>query len=581
MFSKNVYLALKQDDAMKILAFSIKLLLNAVIVLFYTVSCGNGSTAQLLDDVESYIRERPDSALKVLRSIDRTNLSCRKEKARFSLLHAMALDKNFIDTTDLSIIQPAVDYYSRCGSPEQRMRAFYYFGCIQFNRGDNDYAMNSFMTAMEDSANVKDNNLKGLINSSIAVIFSMNYNSEQELDYALRALDYSRKAADSLGIRAITGQIASCYSNLKMWEESERYYQAFFSMPIHDSLSYFKRKINYAKNYIFGPEKDYYNSYRILEDVIKSYPKAMTFEGYCIYAYALQKTGRESLANSILKQLDAIDSQSDILCAWRYRILRDQKKYESAISDLEYSVVKQDSVVIATLRQSLVQTQREYLNARVVGLRKDNEIKKQNIIITIVVSILAICILVFLFLRRKATLQARIRDLSDLQMEAQTMLNLQNRKTEEVTSELASKERALLSLRKQFASMYKAQYKALNDLCSAYWSPVRKDMKDKLYEEALRQVSIITNDKQSQKDFMVLVDKTLDNIIQKLRIDLPYNKEEDFVFLTFTIVGFDAKTISSITGYSVGTVYTKKNRLRHQISELNTPHRDFYLDYIT
>lgn len=409
----------------------------------------------------------------------------------------------------------------------------------------------------------------------------MNYNSEQELDYALRALDYSHKAADSLGIRAITGQIASCYSNLKMWEESERYYQAFFSMPIHDSLSYFKRKINYAKNYIFGPEKDYYNCYRILEDVIKSYPKAMTFEGYCIYAYALQKTGRESLANSILKQLDAIDSQSDILRAWRYRILRDQNKYESAIADLEYSVVKQDSVVIATLRQSLVQTQREYLNARVVGLRKDNEIKKQNIIITIVVSILAICILVFLFLRRKATLQARIRDLSDLQMEAQAMLNLQNRKTEVVTSELASKERALLSLRKQFASMYKAQYKALNDLCAAYWSPVRKDMKDKLYEEALRQVSIITNDKQSQKDFMVLVDKTLDNIIQKLRMDLPYNKEEDFVFLTFTIVGFDAKTISSITGYSVGTVYTKKNRLRHKISELTTPHRDFYLEYIT
>lgn len=162
---------MKQDDAMKILAFSIKLFIHAVVFLSFTVSCGNGSTAQLLDNVESYIRERPDSALKVLRSIDRTKLSGRKEKARFSLLHAMAIDKNFIDTTDLSIIQPAVDYYTRCGSPEQRMRAIYYLGCIQFNRGDNDSAMNSFMTAMEDSAKVKDNNLKGLINSSIAVFF--------------------------------------------------------------------------------------------------------------------------------------------------------------------------------------------------------------------------------------------------------------------------------------------------------------------------------------------------------------------------------------------------------------------------
>jgi hypothetical protein len=45
-------------------------------------------------------------------------------------------------------------------------------------------------------------------------------------------------------------------------------------------------------------------------------------------------------------------------------------------------------------------------------------------------------------------------------------------------------------------------------------------------------------------------------------------------------VGFDAKTIANLTGYAVGTVYTKKNRLKAEISALDSPNRDFYLEYI-
>ena len=64
-----------------------------------------------LDDVESYIQERPDSALFVLEGIDRLNLNTRGLKARHGLLLSMALDKNFIDLTSDSLIAPVVEYY--------------------------------------------------------------------------------------------------------------------------------------------------------------------------------------------------------------------------------------------------------------------------------------------------------------------------------------------------------------------------------------------------------------------------------------------------------------------------------------
>ena len=49
----------------------------------------------------------------------------------------------------------------------------------------------------------------------------------------------------------------------------------------------------------------------------------------------------------------------------------------------------------------------------------------------------------------------------------------------------------------------------------------------------------------------------------------------------YVIAGFDATTISTLTGYTVGTVYTKKNRLRNEISSLESEQRDFYLEFIS
>lgn len=160
------------------------------------------------------------------------------------------------------------------------------------------------------------------------------------------------------------------------------------------------------------------------------------------------------------------------------------------------------------------------------------------------------------------------------------MLKLQCLKAESINSQLKKKDAALLSLRKQYASLYKAKHKILNDLCSAYLSPIKKDRKDMVYEEAMRQMDIIINDADSRLKFMKLVNNSLDNILDKLRIDLPNHKQSDIHFLMFIIVGFDATTISNLTGYSVGTVYTKKNRLKGEIASLSSPYKDFYLEYI-
>ncbi|MBR2064124.1 MAG: hypothetical protein IJ971_05470, partial [Bacteroidales bacterium] len=69
----------------------------------------NNETADILEDVESYMNERPDSALTVIQSIGADDLSSRELKARHALLLSQALDKNFIDLRHALLLSQALD----------------------------------------------------------------------------------------------------------------------------------------------------------------------------------------------------------------------------------------------------------------------------------------------------------------------------------------------------------------------------------------------------------------------------------------------------------------------------------------
>ena len=83
-----------------------------LLLLFSLFGCTQRDITRTFDEVENFIMERPDSALAILDTMDRSRLQTDRTRARHALLHAMALDKNFIDVCEDSIAQVAVDYYS-------------------------------------------------------------------------------------------------------------------------------------------------------------------------------------------------------------------------------------------------------------------------------------------------------------------------------------------------------------------------------------------------------------------------------------------------------------------------------------
>lgn len=124
--------------------------LFAILIVGSLLSC-NRHTAHwdTLCDVESYIENRPDSALHVLEQIDRAKLTNRSESAKYALLYSMALDKNYIDREDFDVLQDAIDYYKHHGSYTDKMRTCYYQGRIYQNMGDKASAVHCYLIASE------------------------------------------------------------------------------------------------------------------------------------------------------------------------------------------------------------------------------------------------------------------------------------------------------------------------------------------------------------------------------------------------------------------------------------------------
>ena len=125
------------------------IIITLMIILLFA-SC-NRKTAILeeMGMAENLMDSKPDSALTILENIPVTIIKGKEIAARYALLKSIALDKNYIDTTTFDVLQPAIDYYLKKGSPDEKLRTYYYQGRIYQNQGDDDCAMQSFLNGCD------------------------------------------------------------------------------------------------------------------------------------------------------------------------------------------------------------------------------------------------------------------------------------------------------------------------------------------------------------------------------------------------------------------------------------------------
>ena len=573
---------------MRLFRIILKIALSAFTVLI-ACSCGSREAGRLMNSAEDLMWTRPDSALETLETIDTLRLRTKAQRARFSLLYTMALNRNWIDTTDLHLILPAVSYYQNNGSNDDKMMTFYYLGTVQHNAGNPEDAIASYVRALEYSSESNNLIFKGLIASAISDLYYQEQNYSASLSYAEKALTLFKTAKDSTRMWVTTAMMASILGSMHNYEKSDSLYSEFFSSPCRDSSLYARMLLNKALGNLWksNPEPDL--SIDLFRKSVNEFNGTPTTNDYCAYAYALELSGKSSAADNIISQLEAQGCQLDEIDVWCYRICRHRGEYKEALSLLERSVRERDSIVYKAINQSVALAQSAYYQSKSYLLIREKQLRDQRQWILIMSSVIILLGLLSIFTLKRKEWRHKVEDLLQINDNINSLLFHERTAKEDFRlklysikdgqSKLVERETAIKELRSMYIKAYRSQLEKISLLCSEYWESPNTDWnKERIYERVRGLAAELENSGEGRLEAMI--DEGLDGIMTKLKTDFPDMNEKDCRFVAFQILGLDAKTMSYVTGYSVTTIYTKRNRLKNRLLKSTSDNRDLYIEVL-
>lgn len=554
---------------------------------FLLVSCDNRQTKSLLQDVETYIQERPDSALRVLRKVDSLTLNTKSLRARYSLLFAMALDKNYIDTTALSILEPTVAYYERLGSPQDKMLSCYYLGRIYANRKDYPNAVIFYSQALRESSEY-DYYHRGLIYAASADAYNASFNDEEELRNTILAYECFEKIGDK-DLDLSLYKVAQAYHNNERFDVADSLYSLVYSGKDSTSRLALYAMEDLVSNDLYQEKQDVERDLELLEYVAE-HRGNLSLESYYEYAYLLLLAGKESEAENILSQLSNREANGKTM-EIRYRIAECKGQNEEALALLKSMLSHQNDVVKKKLAQSVFKAQSDYYRLTAEVSEQKSTIANQRSVIILIAGLMMAGLLYIVFMKRKTALIREKDRLAQAVEESEKLLEtVRNRANEEkserekdildLKSRNEREQDKIKDLREMYVALYQKRFSEIGKYYDAASSHRLESIKEKAYHDVISSTQSlfeeIASGSEGQKKFEARINADLDDIVSKIRSDFPKLKDDDIRFICYLIVGFDTSTISFLMDISKENVRVKKHRLREKLNGYSGPNETLY-----
>ena len=536
-----------------------------ILALTILTGCSGIKVHKTLKDVETYIAQRPDSALAVLEAMDTTDLKTKGLRAHHALLHAMALDKNWIDVTDDSLALKAVNYYQKRGSRRNYARSLYYLALSYYNDSQYDKSIIELSVA-EPVAEKTDSLYWGFIKVLQASIYNKNYNGIAELQALEKALEIYSEIETEYYTNVAKQGLISAYIDEEQYIKAENIISELIHSRDLNSKMLLEIKGDYAFLLATRTDPDYSTASKIYETLV-SKGEYLSAQDYWVWALSLSEIGDYDASQEIVNAMKQIDS-SGTAYYFMYHIAKNEKDQAAALEYLEKFCDKNNDEVIQILKQSVSTIQRDFYQSQY----EITEVKAANrllVIIFIIVAVALCCAIVSICI-------IRYRKKKELEKEHYI------RYAEEVNRQLRDfKQDTYSSLQKKYISMYKTKYETLGTLFDQYvQSDGRVDSEHLIYRKFDSLIDELRTEIGSNNDFESMLNNDLDGIMIKLRSALPDLKKKDYTLFGYLALGFDATIISHFMDCTVNTIYIRKCRLKKAIEESDSEHKNLFLEII-
>lgn len=542
---------------------SLLLILSACLL----TGCASVKVNNILEDVESYIFERPDSALAVLESIDRSDLRSRRSEAHHALLHAMALDKNYIDVTDDSLASVAVNYYRKHRPKKYLAQSLYYKGLSYYYNKEYNKSIIELSNA-EPVAAMYDSLYLGFIKVLQANTYNVNYNQIKAAELFEQALSIYTDLGAEQYINIAKRELAAAYINIERYDDAKRLLTELISSGNLHSRLLTKSLGNYAFLMATCPDADYEAAVTYFEKTAEvEKGRYLSKQDYWVWAYSLVRTGDIDKAKKIVDMLSPIDT-SGTAYYWQYAIAKSQGKTSEALDYFEKFSDRNNEEVVQILRQSISSVQRDFFQSQ--NEIADYKLKVRGFVLSGVIVSFVFIIAVIVFSA------ARYRR----RKEEEKVYYI--RYAEEVSRQLEEfKCGAYSDLQKKYIALHKSKYETLQTLFEKYMqSDGRLDAEKLIYKKVVSLIDDLRNDIEKTSKFEKYLDLELGGIMKQLHAEFPKLNERYYMLFGYLALGFRYPVISHFMGCSENAIRIIKNRLKSTVKNSDAEHKSEFLEVI-
>lgn len=533
-------------------------LLFYILIILELFSCDRVDIRQKLDSAELYLQQKPDSALAILTSIKMEDLSNKGTIARYALLMSAAKDKNYIDVTDDSLINIAVNYYSERDVIKYRMMSNYYSGLIKTRNGDYSSAIISMDKAEMDANTLDDFLYSGLINRAKGDIFSRTNNSSAAQSCIREAIkmfkhlnnpDYAAYAELGLAISFLNSKD---YDKAKILLDQVNSYD-------HEHLN--KLCAIERAELLVNTGGDPFEAVQLFQSALDN---DFGLNDYALYALALDRIGQRQSADIIFNKAYGLCSSQEDSATVNFIMasaLSSRGEYKEAYQLTRNSSFVQDSLTRILLQQSVSNAQRDYFKSELLIEEEcSRHLRIENVLI-IIISLLVLIILTFASLTYRKQKEEELKE---------QMLQLSLWKDEYQKSE---QEKASL-----LGSLFSEKINKIDCLSGKYIKAESEHEKYLVIKEFKDEITAMRKDTDLFLSLEQDLDHYCDGVMSKLKNQVPSIKGENLKIIALFFAGIPYSAVQLIMNkVSIESLKTARSRYRKQIKSACAPDEQFFL----
>ena len=258
------------------------------------VLCGCGNNSQIeqeLYQAGQFMRSAPESALAIIEGIDPEDITRRSTRAKYALLYSQALDKNYVDADDDSLMRIAYRYYDkRMCSDSVRFLLNYHYGRIHQNGDDFQEAIRYFLTAEKYALSARKNYFLGLVYIRIGEVYADQMNYPGMLEYYQKAYNAWKKLRNPMFGNSAILNIANAYSSMGDTDNAVKYYSTALEQAKQEGDDDTAVACLSNLGTIYVNEGDYPKALQAVKEIERISPENLTINEYTILskAYYLQ-----------------------------------------------------------------------------------------------------------------------------------------------------------------------------------------------------------------------------------------------------------------------------------------------------